>query len=375
MNKETVKVMVVSHSYVAAENQKNVDALSSLVQLSVVVPETINDGVFGALDANKHSNVIVYPRISLWGVQYLLRTIDLNLRQFQPNIIHVEYDPWSIIYWQVWLFKSLFARKAKLICTVKNNTYRHYSGVKGWFKTAIAHFFIKRCDFFIAVNKGVQNIYDKHFKVSFSKIEVMQHLGVDTVLFSPRVNDEQGAVLNIGFCGRFNEEKGIDDLLKAVTILINQNPNITLSLIGDGEMKNELLALNLPWLNVLERVPHNEVAAFMQTLDLFVLPSRISVEHEEHDAHALLEAMSCGVPVIGSTSGIIPEVIDGNSGLLFEAGNVDDLIMQLNTLIRSEQLREKYATMGVRRVNTYYSIDVLAKKKKQIYQQVLNSPI
>jgi len=342
--------------------------------LSVVVPETINDGVFGALDANKHSNVIVYPRISLWGVQYLLRTIDLNLRQFQPSIIHVEYDPWSMIYWQVWLFKSLFARKAKLICTVKNNTYRHYSGVKGRLKTAIAHFFIKRCDFFIAVNKGVQNIYDKHFEVSSSKIEVMQHLGVDTVLFSPRVNDEQGAVLNIGFCGRFNEEKGIDDLLKAVTILINQNLNITLSLIGDGEMKSELLALNLPWLNVLERVPHNEVAAFMQTLDLFVLPSRISVEHEEHDAHALLEAMSCGVPVIGSTSGIIPEVIDGNSGLLFEAGNVDDLIMQLNTLIRSEQLREKYATMGVRRVNTYYSIDVLAKKKKQIYQQVLNSP-
>ena len=119
--------------------------------------------------------------------------------------------------------KSLFARKAKLVCTVKNNTYRVYPGLLGWLKKSIANFFVKRCNFFIAVNQGVQEIYRKHFKVDVSKIEIMQHLGVDTDLFSP-VNStslnssDLEPTLNIGFCGRFDVDKGIDDLIEATYV-------------------------------------------------------------------------------------------------------------------------------------------------------------
>lgn len=376
-----IKLLIVSHSYVVDENQKNIDSFSDQITPLVLVPHRVNDSIHGGTKAQDHSKIIILRRISLWGAQYLLGSLDLNLRKFNPDIIHVEYDPWSLIFWQVCLMKSLFARKAKLICTVKNNTYRNYPGVFGWLKKNIANFFVKRCDFFIAVNKGVQEIYCKNFKVAISKIRIMQHLGVDTELFSPvqlskAKSNTLEPTLNIGFCGRFDEEKGIEDLINALTPFANKIPELKLFLLGSGSMQASLYNKGLPWLKILERVPHAEVAKFMHTLDMFVLPSKISDAHEEHDAHVLLEAMACGVAVIGSSSGIIPEVIDnGAAGLLYEAGNVADLASKLDLFINSVELRKKYATIGLNRTNTLYSVKAVAQQKQNIYKQLLQLSI
>ncbi|MBT6118266.1 MAG: glycosyltransferase, partial [Rhodospirillaceae bacterium] len=70
------------------------------------------------------------------------------------------------------------------------------------------------------------------------------------------------------------------------------------------------------WLDVAPTVPHAAVAPFLRGLDLFCLPAHVLPDHEEHDAHALMEAMACGIACIGTRSGIIPELLDGKTGLL-----------------------------------------------------------
>ena len=69
-------------------------------------------------------------------------------------------------------------------------------------------------------------------------------------------------------------------------------------------------------------MPLNDVPRHLRALDALVLPSESTPLWKEQFGHVLIEAMACGVPVVGSDSGAIPEVI-GEAGLLFPGGGRD----------------------------------------------------
>ncbi len=365
-----MKILVVSHSYIVSENQKNITELSKHVNVQVVVPQYVDDVIQKKINAEPSPKIAIYKRLSLWGSQYFLLTWDMGMRHFAPDIVHIEYDPWSIIFWQTILYKCLYARKAFIICTVKNNTYRVYPGFRGWLKFKMARFFIRRVHHFIAINKGVENIYHSIFHVPLSRIDILQHLGVDTKTFKPRKQNSSRDKITIGYCGRFDYEKGIWDLLEAAKNCYQHN-DLCVKLLGHGELKEQLLQKQYEWLDVLSPVPHKKVAEFMNDIDIFVMPSLISKDHEEHDAHALLEALACGVPSVGSDSGIITEVLENNGGLIFEAGNVNDLQEKLMWLINDELLRETLSKNAMRTVNQQFSIERIADKKVSIYRKII----
>ena len=102
-----------------------------------------------------------------------------------------------------------------------------------------------------------------------------------------------------------------------------------------------------------------------------MLPARITPDHEEHDAHALLEALACGIPSIGSTSGIIPEVLAHESGLIFKAGDVNDLKLKLLSLIESPDLRKSLSSRAVETATHSFSIDSIARCKLEIYASLI----
>lgn len=369
---EKLRILIVSHSYLSLENQKNIDQLSKHVATHVVVPDCISDRIHAKVKHIPREGYSAFKRLGLWGSQFFLLSFDMRMREFQPHVVHVEYDSWSTIFWQVALCRTLFARQAKIICTVKNNTYRKYPGVRGSIKHWIARFFIKRCEHFIAVNQGVKDIYQKRFEVGMSKLSVMQHLGVDTNIFSPAQKESNIQKLVVGYCGRFDTEKGVLDLIEAVKNCRERHPEIILKLLGQGELDDKLVGISDSWLQVLKPVPHDQVARFMQSLDIFVLPAHITKDHEEHDAHALLEAIACGVPALGSNSGVIPEVLNDGAGLVFKAGMVQDLSHKLEQLISDLKLREELSNNAIQKVRRHYSVERIAEKKVEIYKQVMN---
>ncbi len=114
----------------------------------------------------------------------------------------------------------------------------------------------------------------------------------------------------------------------------------------------------------------------MNNLDVLVLPSRTTSVWKEQFGRVLTEAMACKVPVVGSSSGAIPEVI-GDAGLVYPEGDIRELAECLRLLMQSRELRGRLSERGYKRVKSLYTQDVIAEKTDALYRRIhatANSP-
>jgi glycosyltransferase involved in cell wall biosynthesis len=116
--------------------------------------------------------------------------------------------------------------------------------------------------------------------------------------------------------------------------------------------------------------PSTEMPNFYVELDALVLPSRTRPNWKEQFGRVLIEAMACGVPVIGSECGEIPNVI-GDSGLLFPEDNVEALAAHLIALRDSQPLRAELAARGRARVLAHFTQASVAERTIKFYQQIM----
>ena len=146
--------------------------------------------------------------------------------------------------------------------------------------------------------------------------------------------------------------------------------------IGNGPMKGELEEL-AKRLNVENRVifkegiPPQDVPLEMQKMDVFVLPSLTRPNWMEQFGRVLIEAMACETPVIGSSSGEIPRVID-NAGLIFPEGNVQELKRCIRKLLDDPGLYAQLATRGRQRVLEHYTQERIALQIYNAYQEMMD---
>jgi glycosyltransferase involved in cell wall biosynthesis len=174
---------------------------------------------------------------------------------------------------------------------------------------------------------------------------------------------KQSAEFFIGFAGRITAAKGWRVLLAALT----QLPEHCKCLIaGDGDEEAELrLWCQMPALR--ERVYYfgalekAKLWDFYRALDVFVLPSLTTPRWAEQFGFVLAEAMACGVPVIGSDSGAIPEVI-GDSGIIVEENNSTALAAAIRSIENDPHRRARYIHCGQERFEQEFSIAAYARK-------------
>jgi glycosyltransferase involved in cell wall biosynthesis len=147
-----------------------------------------------------------------------------------------------------------------------------------------------------------------------------------------------------------------------------------LVLAGDGPERGlaEELARQL---GVAERVhflgEQNEVERVLASSDLFLLPS----EHESFGL-AALEAMSCGVPVLGSASGGLPEVVDdGVTGLLVAVGDVESSIERAVALLRSDEALGAMGCSAREAAVERFGVERVVSRYLEIYESALASPV
>jgi glycosyltransferase involved in cell wall biosynthesis len=105
-------------------------------------------------------------------------------------------------------------------------------------------------------------------------------------------------------------------------------------------------------------------------MDVLVLPSRTRPNWKEQFGRVLVEAMACGLPVIGSDSGEIPNVI-GDAGLIFPEGQAGPLRDRLQRLMRDPGLVGTLSQRGRQRVLAHYTQARVAAQTYQVYRQIL----
>jgi glycosyltransferase involved in cell wall biosynthesis len=380
--------MIIGHSYLAEENRKQLDRLAEEMALEVVSPSAFQGMIFnydlGCRFIEGRGWRIhlcdkwVPPRFP--EAAYLLRSLDLGLRRFRPDIVHVEGDPFTPFFVQTFLLTRLLAPRARVVATVKQNTYTSRGPLRDGAKDALTRFLVPRVHRFITVNRGVADLYRTRFGAKPEQLVSCTHLGVDTQTFAPpgtervgRFGLHRGGFL-VGYAGRLVDYKGIPDLVEATEVLRRETAaDVRLALLGDGPLRGPLLesARERTWIQVLDPVPHARVAEFLQELDLFVMPPRVLRWHEEHDAHALLEAMASGVPCIGSICGAIGDVLP-KAGVLVKPEDPSALAAAMRRLLNDTGMREAFAMKGRERVVQNYSLEAVARRHRAVYREVLS---
>ncbi|MFI4990034.1 MAG: glycosyltransferase family 4 protein [Solirubrobacterales bacterium] len=160
----------------------------------------------------------------------------------------------------------------------------------------------------------------------------------------------------VGYAGRLVPSKGLLDLLAAVRLL---PAPVELLLIGDGEQRAQLERQPIPGshVRVLDDLSHEQMAAGYAQLDVLALPSHTTPTWKEQFGRVIVEALWCGVPVVGSDSGEIPWLIElTGGGLVYPEGDSEALAARLAELREQPALRERLARTGRAAVERLFSV-------------------
>ncbi|MDP2229622.1 glycosyltransferase family 4 protein [Methylotenera sp.] len=215
----------------------------------------------------------------------------------------------------------------------------------------------EKVDAFIAPSRFMQE--SVAHRIPPERIKLLYN-GIDTNDISVSGADD-GYVL---FLGRLVKEKGIDTLLKAHA---NSSARWRLVVAGTGPLGDVLKVQYNPSI-LVGYLAGDALKEMIDKASLIVVPSEIY----ENCPMSVLEAMAYGKPVVGSRLGGTMELVEeGKTGLLFEAGNVNELTSALDKLMASSELRRQLGEAGRKRVEAFYSLDKHNAGLMEIYKSVL----
>jgi len=164
----------------------------------------------------------------------------------------------------------------------------------------------------------------------------------------------------VGFAGRLVPEKGVMDLVEAVRHLPGP---VRLLVVGNGPLRAELETIRLPngAIEVKPSMSHSRMPEAYAEMDVLVLPSRTTSTWSEQFGRVLIEALSCGVPVVGSDSGEIPWVVNTTAGgQVFREGDTAQLTGILGQLRASPATRARLVERGRAMVAKVFAADACA---------------
>lgn len=297
--------------------------------------------------------------------------IKRKISELKPDIVHVQgtHYPYSYI-------AALISSNYPTVLTVHGLMAREYKFNKGKnYLGGIVNLFLEK----YAFNKVKEIII---CSVPMQK-EVEKLSNANTYLVPNGI--ELNSILNhkplkavkhpsIMYMGLLEIIKGVDILIKAVAIIKKKIPNITLYIAGDGSQENYLKQLSKD-LNLEENVlflgylGENSKYSYLKAVDICAITSRY-----ESFGIVILEAMTCGKPVIGSNTGNIPFLVTKKTGILFESENEQDLALKIIKLIKNRDLCFKMSLNAQNEVKKF-DWKMLASKTREIYEKLLNSKI
>jgi glycosyltransferase involved in cell wall biosynthesis len=232
-------------------------------------------------------------------------------------------------------------------------------------------------DLFLAVTDGARQALLLE-NVPSEQI-IVQPVGVDRRVFRPTDRDEaflhKWAVpegwTTVLYCGRLIREKGVLDLARAMVRL----PRTVLILAGDGPERRRLEAAAVALgvhsqLRFVGGVAYGEMPGLYSAADVLCLPSVSTPYWQEQFGMVLVEALACGVPVVTTATGSIPEVV-GDAAVLVPAYAPDELAGALARLLGDRPRRTELVESGLQRVAERYDAAKVAASIGEVYERLL----
>jgi glycosyltransferase involved in cell wall biosynthesis len=243
---------------------------------------------------------------------------------------------------------------------------QQYQQLPRRFQAVIANMF-QRADLVICLSES----FRKEVKAIAPRANIIVEM--NSVPLPQQVNCHDSTdEVRIVYLGLINEKKGFFDLLAVMGKICRDNDNVRLLVGGLGEeqrMRREMEALGittrveyLGWLEAEER------DNLLGTADILALPS-----YGEGMPMSILEAMSFGIPILATNVGGVPDIVlDGETGFLVQAGDLEQLYDRLMALIRDPNLRMAMGARGRRLVEQRHTLDKAIERIDVMYGSLTN---
>ena len=201
-----------------------------------------------------------------------------------------------------------------------------------------------------------------------SSIEVIPNF-VDTQRFRPARHEIAPAERVLVHVSNFRPLKRVDDVVRIFARVRGEMP-ARLHLVGDGPERPRVEAL-VHSLGLADDVKffgeRADVVKILQESDVFLLPS----ETESFGLGAL-EAMACGVPVVASNVGGLPEVVwNGETGFLSPVGNVEEMAKQVRRLLTDVDLHARMSRAARSRAEAHFQLEPAVDRYQAVYRRVV----
>jgi glycosyltransferase involved in cell wall biosynthesis len=325
------------------------------------------------------------------------RKLPALIKEHHLDILHSNFPAMPDL-----LFRAFSGNRYKTLTTIHTNIEMHREATnrsaQGTLKieqsekmTLLLLPYLLRCQKFylskernfIFVSKFVSSlVHEAYGDVMKDYHEWIINNGVNTEVFSPekaqrfgeffpRLEKESCIVL---FSGRLIALKGISVLAKAMKTVVSINKEAHFVFAGPGSV--ELLNQNMKKCaiptnrySVLGPVDRAKMPYLYAKSAMLVLPSFV-----ESLPLCVIEAMSCGSPVIASNVGGLPEIIDdGQDGFLFEVGRSDKLAECISYFLENESVARNFGKRGREKVLKKFSVTRMAGDTLNVYENILRS--
>lgn len=377
-----MRVLLISHTCQSrTEGQPRADELAKFddIELRLLVPQRFNHfGVWREAetpvpDENGKARYGFLARKVMWpwlgpAQNYLHWYPGLGriVREFQPDIIDVWEETWSLASAHACWLRKRYLPNAKILAETEQNLNKRLPPPFGLLRP----FVLKNADFCVGRSEeAVEVLRAQGYTGPAASIPN----AVNAELFRPLDREKCRADLGIegflaGYVGRLVEEKGVMDLVEMLPACA---PEVKVCFAGNGPMR-ESLESRARELGVGERVlflPHRpleELPSVMNALDVLVLPSRTTARWKEQFGRVLIEAHACATPVIGSDSGAIPGVV-GEGGLIIPEADVPALARAIETLRATPAKARQMGEAGRAQVEARYTWKRVAERYREIF--------
>lgn len=309
----------------------------------------------------------LYNRIPIINLQpflykYKIKKIYNKILQEQgkPDIIHVHSCIWAGLA-AIELGKLL---DVPVVITEHSSAF--LSGKFKMYEKKVISKSLNNANAIIAVSNGLKDMVEKY--TTNTNTFVVPNI-VDTNLFNFKEIEVYGKDKFVFSCiGNLCKDKGIDILIEAFALAF-KGENVMLKIVGDGVDSGELkkLAMYHGVINQIEftgRLSREQVAKVLKNSDAFVLPSRL-----ETFGVVFIEALACGVPVIGTKVCGPIEIINENNGYLVESENYIDLANAMKNMVINKDSFNSFQ-MSQNCIKKYSQKNII-DKLKEIYDSLV----
>lgn len=372
-----MQLLVVGHAYIIDTNRKfwSIFAKKFTNSIDLIIPEIWSSNLKSHIPYVKNDSIDnnfsnIYPvNVYLKGNGSLfffnpLKTLKILKKKY--DVIYLYQETWALSTALFILLKQFSTNsKTKLILCVHQNIKKEQLR----FLHPYERFISKFIDCFFYCSEEVKDVL--RWKKITTRCEYFP-LPFDEDKYSNDNHILTRETLRIGFLGRIAKDKGIEILLNACDQLYKKNVNFKLIMGGNGPLVPTIK--EKPYVEYLGLIPHNEAHLFYKKIDLFILPSLTLPNWKEQFGRVIVESFASGVPVIGSNSGSIPEVlgkVDWN--WTYNENSSDELlslILKFKPYLQSTEGKEKLKQSIMLNFSNF-SINSVQHNVKKIFDSML----